>query len=133
VHPADSICAGCHEIIDPYGFSFEHFDGMGAYRDTENGHAVDSSVEVALGGDLDGHYSDSNQLALAISRSDTVRECFARFMFRAAAATGDSFATPGEKEFVAEWRATPLAQQEKIVETLLAYVKRPAFTTRWVP
>jgi len=133
VHPADSICAGCHEIIDPYGFSFERFDGMGAYRDTENGHAVDSSVEVVLGGDLDGRYSDSNQLALALSRSDTVRECFARFMFRAAAATGDSFATPGEKEFVALWRAKPAAQRDNIIETLLSYLKRPSFTTRWVP
>lgn len=133
VHPADSICAGCHEIIDPYGFSFEHFDGMGAYRETENGHAVDSAVTVVRGGDLDGPYADSNQLALALSQSDTVRECFARFMFRAAAATGDSFATPGEKEFVTAWRATPLANQENIVETLLAYVKRPSFTRRWLP
>jgi len=32
-------CGGvCHrEMINPLGFSFEHFDGMGRYRDTENG------------------------------------------------------------------------------------------------
>jgi len=133
VHPADSICAGCHDIIDPYGFSFEHFDGMGAYRAQENGHTVDSSVEVTVKGDLDGPYADSNQLALAISRSDNMRECFARFMFRAAAATGDSFSTPGEKEFVSFWRTTPAAAQGNIVETLVTYVKQPYFATRAVP
>lgn len=132
VHPADSICAGCHDLIDPYGFSFEHFDGMGAYRNQENGQPVDSSVVVTRGGDLDGPYADSNQLARALSQSDTVRECFARFMFRAAAATGDSFATPGEKEFVALWKTSPAAAQGNIVDTLVAYVKRPTFATRWV-
>ena len=32
-------CGGvCHkEMINPLGFAFEHFDGMGRYRDTENG------------------------------------------------------------------------------------------------
>ena len=24
-------------MINPLGFAFEHFDGMGQYRDTENG------------------------------------------------------------------------------------------------
>jgi len=131
VHPADSICSGCHDIIDPYGFSFEHFDGMGAYRAQENGKTVDSSVEVDLMSDFDGPYADSNQLAAALGQSESVRECFARFMFRAAAASGDSAATPGETEFVNLWRALPAAAQGNIVETLIAYVKSPTFTTRW--
>jgi hypothetical protein len=133
LHPADSICAGCHDIIDPYGFSFEHFDGVGAYRAQENGKAVDSSVVVAVQGDIDGAYADSNQLATALGRSDSVRECFARFMFRAAAATGDSAATPGEQEFVELWRSIPAAAQGNIVETLIAYVKNPSFARRWSP
>src|SRR4029079_18389238 len=78
VHPADSICAGCHDIIDPYGFSFEHFDGIGAYGVRENGKAVDSSVRVTAQADFDGAYSDSNQLGAALGQSDSVRECFAR-------------------------------------------------------
>jgi len=131
VHPADSICAGCHDIIDPYGFSFEHFDGMGAYRAQDNGQAVDSSVSVSVMSDFDGPYADSNQLAAALAQSESVRECFARFMFRAAAASGDSAATPGEAEFVELWRATPAAAQGSIIETLIAYVKSPTFASRW--
>jgi len=130
VHPADSICAGCHDIIDPLGFSFEHFDGMGAYRAEENGKNVDSTVVVHQDADFDGAYADSNQLAAAFAASDQVRECFARFMFRAAAATGDSAATPGEQGFVDAWRTIPKAAQGSIVETLIAYVRRPSFGMR---
>jgi len=137
VHPADSICAGCHDIIDPFGFAFEHFDGMGAYRAQENGKDVDSSVVVNIEAeydgtlaDYDGSYADSNALATALSESTVVRECMARFMFRAAAATGDSAATPGEAEFIDFWRSLPAAAQGNLVETLIAYVKSPGFALR---
>ncbi|HEX5099257.1 MAG TPA: DUF1592 domain-containing protein [Polyangiaceae bacterium] len=130
VHPADSICAGCHDIIDPFGFSFEHFDGMGAYRAQENGQDVDSSVVVSLEADYDGPYRDSNAMAAALAVSPTVRECMARYMFRAAAASGDSAATAGEPEFVELWRSLPAAANGNIVESLIAYVKSPSFLLR---
>ncbi len=105
VHVRDSICAGCHDIIDPFGFSFEHYDGMGAYRKVDHGRNVDSAVDVSVRRDFDGHYADSNRLAAALAESRNVRECFARFMFRAASGTGDGAATPGEDEFMHAWRA----------------------------
>jgi hypothetical protein len=129
VHSPDPICFGCHKVIDPFGFAFEHFDGMGGYREQENGHQVDSTVAVTVDG-FDGSYADSNQLAGAFARSALVRECFARFMFRAATATGDSAATPGEQEFVDVWRTIPAAAQGGIIETLIAYVRRPSFGVR---
>ncbi|HET9956626.1 MAG TPA: DUF1592 domain-containing protein [Polyangiaceae bacterium] len=133
VHPRDSICAGCHDIVDPFGFSFEQFDGMGRYRERENGKQIDSAVRVAMDAEFDGPYADSNALAAALSDSEIVRECFARFMFRAASATGDSAATPGEREFVDAWRKIPEAARGNIVETLIAYVKSPSFAVRGGP
>jgi hypothetical protein len=130
VHPKDPICAGCHRIIDPLGFAFEHFDGMGAYRDTDNEKSVDSAVDVDTQMSFDGPYPDSNALATALSASQEVRECFARFMFRAAVGSGDSFATLGEPEFLDYWRTLPEASQGNIVETLIAYVRNPYFGTR---
>ena len=131
VHARDEICAGCHEIIDPLGFSFEHFDGMGAHREQDNGKDVDSAVQVAIDEDFDGDYADSNEFAKVLAQSETVRECFARFMFRAAAATGDSAATPGEKEFVQFWHSLPAAERGDMVETLIAYVTNPSFGWRY--
>jgi hypothetical protein len=132
-HVVDPICAGCHDIIDPFGFSFEQFDGMGAYRTEENGQSVDSSVVVKVDADYDGPYADSNALATALASSPSVRECMARYVFRAAAATGDSAATPGEPEFVDFWHTIPAAAQGNVVETLIAYVKSPTFGVRNEP
>jgi hypothetical protein len=133
VHVRDAICAGCHDIIDPFGFSFEHYDGMGAHRRLDHGKNVDSAVDVSVRRDFDGHYTDSNQLAAALAESPNVRECFARFMFRAAAAAGDGAATPGEAEFMHLWRATPAAARGGIVETLISYVRAPSFALRGAP
>jgi hypothetical protein len=37
-------CGDCHEaIINPIGFSYENFDGMGRWRDMDNGEPVDAS------------------------------------------------------------------------------------------
>ncbi len=132
-HSTNEICAGCHKIIDPFGFSFEHYDGMGQYRELDNGKNVDSVVTVATGRDFDGPYADSNQLAEALARSTTVRECFARYMFRASAGTGDGAATPGESEFVESIRALPTATQGSIVETLISNVKATNFAVRSAP
>jgi hypothetical protein len=133
LHVRDSICAGCHDVIDPFGFSFEHYDGMGAHRTLDHGRNVESAVDVSLRRDFDGHYTDSNHLAAALAGSTGVRECFARFMFRAAAGTGDGAATSGEKEFIDAWRATPAATQGNMVETLVSYMKGPGFTLRGSP
>lgn len=32
-HRADASCASCHQSIDPYGYAFENFDPIGAWRD----------------------------------------------------------------------------------------------------
>ena len=130
VHVRDAICAGCHDVIDPFGFAFEHYDGTGAYRELDHGKRVDSAVDVSVRRDFDGHYADSNQLAAALAESPNVRECFARYMFRALSGTGDGAATSGEEEFVAAWRANPAAARGGIVETLIRAVTSPGFAVR---
>ena len=34
-HTTDQRCSVCHSRIDPYGFSLERFDAIGAYRDKD--------------------------------------------------------------------------------------------------
>ncbi len=130
VHAKDEICAGCHQTIDPLGFAFEHFDGMGGYRTQEHGRDIDSAVVVAQQSDYLGIYADSNQLAAKLAQSSSVRECFARLMYRAAMASGDNAATPGEADFVEFWHSIPAAAQGNIVETLVAVVSRRDFGMR---
>jgi len=42
-HGSSACAKGCHAFFDPPGFAFENYDGVGQYRTTENGLAVDSS------------------------------------------------------------------------------------------
>jgi cytochrome c551/c552 len=43
LHRTQPVCASCHKIMDPLGFSLENFDFIGKWRDTDGGVTIDSS------------------------------------------------------------------------------------------
>ena len=53
-HRADPVCAGCHKVMDPIGFTLENFDAVGAYRVREAGAPVDASGMWVDGTKIDG-------------------------------------------------------------------------------
>jgi hypothetical protein len=127
-------CAGCHDRIDNYGFAFERFDAMGKIRPDDGGHPIDTSVVVA-GTDFAGSYADSNALVKVMSTSPQVRECFARHVFRALAATSAPELKPSEDDFVKYWITTATGPGGKIedvyiVGTLSAFITSPSFNFR---
>lgn len=126
-----SSCAGCHDRIDNFGFAFEGFDGMGEARPggMDNGKAVDSHVTIA-GTDFDGTYADSNALVKAMSTSPQVRECFARHVFRALAATSAPELKPSEDAFVKHWSDAGGNVDTNIIGTLSAFLADPGFAYR---
>ena len=42
-HRTNPVCASCHQFLDPLGLPFEHYDGMGMWRDTDRGMEIDAS------------------------------------------------------------------------------------------
>ena len=40
----------CHGIINPLGFTLEHFDAVGRYRERDNGKPIDSSGRITPAG-----------------------------------------------------------------------------------
>ncbi|MFG0287400.1 MAG: DUF1592 domain-containing protein [Rhodopirellula sp. JB044] len=46
-HIAEETCASCHRSIDPYGYAFENFDPVGAWRDQYVQSTVDAPSEEA--------------------------------------------------------------------------------------
>jgi hypothetical protein len=139
VHATDPGCAGCHSTIDAFGFALESFDGMGKTRlekdgqPQENGRNVDTSVTLDAGSDLDGSYADSLELVGALARSESVRTCLARQLFRSSAARSDESVADAENAFVELWRQLPVAQQDRLSDVLLAFVKAPSFVERRTP
>lgn len=74
---AENECATCHVVIDPLGFAFEHYDGIGRYRDMDNGAAVDSSSSTTLDG-VAVQFNDAVGLSQVLANSAEVQSCFAR-------------------------------------------------------
>jgi hypothetical protein len=142
VHAADPGCAGCHNSIDPLGFSFEQYDGMGKHQDMDNNQPVDSRATVRLLLDFDGDYANSDELASALSKSAAVRECFARNVFRASVGRSSDDVKAAETAFIDHWKAAPApapdaahptpaaAAEGNILEALRAVVTSPNFTLR---
>lgn len=55
-HRRDPACAGCHNLMDPVGFSLENYDVVGRWRD------YDGSIKVDASGRLpDGHLVERPQ------------------------------------------------------------------------
>lgn len=132
-HAADPGCAGCHSSIDAFGFALESFDGMGKLRTMDNGKPIDSSVTIKVGSDLDGTYADGAALASALARSVSVKTCLARQIFRSAAGRSDGTVQGAEDDFVDTWKQLPAAQQDRLSEVLVAWIKSPRFVQRRTP
>ncbi|MES1174200.1 MAG: DUF1592 domain-containing protein [Myxococcales bacterium] len=75
-----TACGGvCHaQMINPVGFAFEHFDGMGQYRDTENGGLpIDSSGSYAFS-DGTKSFQDAAGLMQAMADGQQAHLCYAK-------------------------------------------------------
>lgn len=87
-HSEAPSCKACHTLMDPIGFGFENYDGMGRYRAMENGLPVDASGELS-GTDVDGAFVGVAELAGKLAQSSLVRQCYATQWFRFAYGRGE--------------------------------------------
>lgn len=77
IHLEDPGCSGCHSLMDPIGLGFERFDGVGRYRESENGAPIDPS------GELDGEFfGDARDLGYVVANHPDLGWCFTRHLFR---------------------------------------------------
>jgi len=53
-HRANAACAGCHQQMDPVGFSLENFDAVGRWRGTDAGRPIDAAGGLADGSEFTG-------------------------------------------------------------------------------
>jgi|SRR5579871_786392 len=66
-HRQNAVCAACHKIMDPIGFSLENFDLTGKWRASEGGLPIDASGQLVDGTKISGPASLREAL---LSRSD---------------------------------------------------------------
>ena len=94
-HSENAYCGSCHKLMDPIGFAFEHFDGVGRYRIDENGLPIDANGSVVRNDtqsypatDADGDFQGLEGLVSKLDASDAVRRCYALEWFRFAYGEG---------------------------------------------
>lgn len=72
---AQPVCQGCHQLMDPPGYSLEHFDETGEYRELDNGHPVNAASVLSY---PPASFSDFSELAPQLANSCLVGQCFTR-------------------------------------------------------
>jgi hypothetical protein len=69
-HNNNPVCSGCHSLTDPIGLALEKFDGIGAFRETENAAPIDT--HGTFGG---VKFTNAAGLGKAIATSPSVTQC----------------------------------------------------------
>jgi len=84
IHKTDPTCASCHRIIDPVGYTFENFDGLGVWRDTENGQPIIASGGVSESEDpsVVGANDTLDVMLQKVANSRKVHDCIAGEVYR---------------------------------------------------
>lgn len=74
----EAQCRGCHSVINPVGYAFEHYDAIGRWQTEEvvSGLPVDASG-LLQGSDVDGPVHGAVELSQTLAGSAQVRACFA--------------------------------------------------------
>ncbi len=83
-HVVNPSCTSCHSLLDPIGLALEHFDAVGAWRDTDKGAPIDSKGSLPGGVRFDG----SVELAKAIAADPSFAKCLVNNLYIYAMAEG---------------------------------------------
>jgi hypothetical protein len=116
-------CSGCHALINPTGFAFEEFDGLGQWRDKDRDAPVDSSGTVHIGA-KDLTFQGASDLLQGLAQEPAVQACYAKNWLQFAY---------GRRDDQADARALGLAAQRlqagsfSIRDLAVALTERPAF------
>ncbi|MDX2053230.1 MAG: DUF1592 domain-containing protein [Polyangiaceae bacterium] len=73
-HRTDPACASCHQLMDPIGLGFEHYDALGGYRVAEANAPVDAKGELT-NTDINGVFNGAIELGQKLSSSAQVQNC----------------------------------------------------------
>ncbi len=116
-------CSGCHSLINPTGFAFEEFDGLGQWRSEDRGAPVDVSGSLRLGA-KELTFRGASELLHGLAKEPQVQACYAKNWLQFAY---------GRREDQGDSRALGLAAQHlqsgnfSIRDLAVALTERPAF------
>ncbi len=119
---AASICAqGCHNLFDPPGFAFEHYDGDGVFRTTDTMLPVDSAGAFQTPNQAMLTFTSAIDLMPQLAQSAEVQQCMAREWTRYSLGRAETIAEVGSlQRAYQKGLATPGFSLTNMLATLLS-------------
>ncbi len=128
-HSADPLCIGCHTRLDGAGFLFENFGPIGEQRSEEAGKPVDTTGRLKSWIDADGPAANSVELSYRLAQSKDITRCFARQLYRYAAAAHD----PDREETFLRGLEAEGAISDRVHTLIPSFVASQSFLLREQP
>jgi Protein of unknown function (DUF1592)/Protein of unknown function (DUF1588)/Protein of unknown function (DUF1595)/Protein of unknown function (DUF1587)/Protein of unknown function (DUF1585) len=120
-HRTNSVCASCHQILDPLGLPFEHYDGMGRWRDDDRGMTIDASGQID-----DKTFDGIPQMARVLADMPEARACYITqwLRFSQGKLNGDP-----DQPYI-DWLMTKFGRNTRVVDLVAAMVASDSFRYR---
>ena len=126
-HATNAVCASCHTKMDPFGFSLENYDAIGAWRDTDAGKLLDVSAVLPDGTKFDGPAGLQNVL---LSRKEQFVEAFTERLMTYALGRGiEAYDMPAVRIV----RDSAAKDDNRMQSIILAIVQSTPFVMRRTP
>jgi len=121
-----STCgAGCHvELLNPLGFAFENFDGLGVERALDNGKPVDTAAHYPFD-DGDQSFADATELMRILAGNAQAHQCYSKHVSGYALQRD---IVESDRSLLESLGAVSLGASAK--ELIVALVRDPAFRLR---
>jgi hypothetical protein len=119
-------CMPCHLQMNPIGFGFENYDGVGQWRDQENGTTIDASGSLDVGAGPVS-FSGPDQLVALLAGSDKVRDCYSLQWLRSALGRLEA---PEDTCSLATLKSLVVSTNGDLREMLVALTQTDAFLYR---
>ncbi len=125
MHRANPVCATCHSRMDPIGFALENFDGIGQWRDKDNGTPIDASGKLPDGATFTGA-AGLKDLILTRHRDEFISTFTEKLMTYALGRGLESYDRPAVRTVMRE-----AAKENDSVQALIrAIIDSPQFQMR---
>ena len=125
-HGMNPCAQACHNIIDPLGFSFEHYDAIGAWRTMDAGKPVNAAATVTIDG-KQVSFKDAVDLMNTLAASTEASNCMAKQLLRWSLRRKE---TTGDEATLLNIQQAFRDSSGDLRELMVALAKSKAFTHR---
>jgi mono/diheme cytochrome c family protein len=124
LHRSKAECATCHQKMDPLGFAFENFDGIGGWRDKDGNFDIDPSGQLPDG----RRFKDPAELRTILrGNRDAFRRCLTEKLLTYALGRGVEYFDHCNVDAICQAVA---AKGDRFSELVLAIVRSEPFQMR---